>query len=306
MLSYLAFASVGLMWGINFLFMKMTAPVLSPIQVVWCRVIFGTFPILLIALARRSLRWIDLKQSHHFLVLALLSNVLPFYFLTKGTQFLKSGIAGVLAGSVPLMTAILAFFFLPSDKIGFRKCLGLGIGFAGIALVAEFQKSLSGSLGGELYGVGYMFLAVLSFALVVIYSKRVLAPLNLTAIQTACYPTLIASLIMTCITPIEGLDALFSNPEVFFAAVVGLGFLGTGIAYILFYYIIDKLGAITASSVYYMPPVVALGAGAVFAHESISTLQGIGTLFIFAGVYFARNASSKGQDSVQALSKSSS
>lgn len=286
--SYFAFGCLGIFWGTNFLFMKMAVSVLQPLQIVWCRVLFGAVPILLIALSRKSLHWSDFKRAHHFIVLALLANVLPFFFLVKGTQYLKSGIAGVLAGTVPLVTAVLATLFLPSEKIGTRKVIGLLLGFLGVGCVAQLQNAFSNGLSDEFYGVTFMLLGALSFASVIVYTKKVLAPFKITALQLASYQTLFASVILALITPTQGLEVVLSSQKIFWTVIVGLGLFGTGISYVLFYYIIEKLGPVTASSVYYIPPVIALSLGAIFANESISPLQAIGTLFIFAGVYFAR------------------
>src|SRR5205085_514050 len=101
---YLVFASLGIIWGSNFLFMKMAVSVLEPMQVVWLRVLFGSIPILIYAFSRKALRWSDLKKVHHFIAMSVLANLLPYFFFVKGTQSLKSGIAGVISGTIPLMT----------------------------------------------------------------------------------------------------------------------------------------------------------------------------------------------------------
>jgi drug/metabolite transporter (DMT)-like permease len=288
-LSYLAFVALGIIWGTNFLFMKIAVGTLHPLQIAWCRVFFGAIPILIAALLRRALHWRDLRRIHHYLALALLANVLPFYLLVKGTEHLKSGIAGVMAGAVPLVTVAIAAIFLPSEKIGPRKAMGLGLGFCGVALVAQVPKFLSTGISGELYGVGFMMLAAVCFASTMVYTKKWLNPLKLTPLQLAAYQTLIATIILSFLTPLKGIENVLSNPKIFWTAVIGLGLFGTGISYILFYYIIEKLGPVTASSVYYIPPLVALVMGSFFVNETISLAQGMGSFLILVGVYFARS-----------------
>ena len=70
--------------------------------------------------------------------------------------------------------------------------------------------------------------------------------------------------------------------------VVGLGLLGTGLAYILYYYIVKQLGAVSASSVTYIPPVVALLIGALIVGEPIEMADYGATLLIFTGVFLLK------------------
>src|SRR5205823_2451420 len=99
------------------------------------------------------------RRLHHFCAMALLANVLPFYFLVKGTQLLPSGIAGVISGAIPLMTALLALLVIPDERLGAVKAGGLGLGFAGVLLVAE-----AWSKHGGLLGESYILLGALSYA----------------------------------------------------------------------------------------------------------------------------------------------
>jgi len=70
--------------------------------------------------------------------------------------------------------------------------------------------------------------------------------------------------------------------------IIGLGFLGTGLAYILYYYIVDELGAVTASSVTYIPPIIALLIGAVVVNEPIANVDYVATALIFLGVFLLK------------------
>ena len=84
------------------------------------------------------------------------------------------------------------------------------------------------------------------------------------------------------------MGALLSHPTALWAAALGLGALGTGFAYILYYRLIDRLGAVAASSVTYIPPLVALAIGTTVMHDHVSSWQAMGTLFILAGIYLSR------------------
>jgi drug/metabolite transporter (DMT)-like permease len=86
------------------------------------------------------------------------------------------------------------------------------------------------------------------------------------------------------VTDLEGVTAIARDATAAIALVVGLGLLGTGLAYILYYYIVDRLGAVTASSATYIPPVVALAIGWQLVNEPLDWLDGLAVALILAGV----------------------
>lgn len=284
---YLVFAGLGIIWGSNFLFMKMAVAMLEPMQVVCLRVICGSVPILAYALARGELKFGHWKRAHHFIIMSLLANVLPFFFFVKGTQSLASGIAGVISGTIPLMTFLLTILLLPGEKPDYRRLAGVALGLAGVALVAD--TSGAAVAGGSARGAVFVLLGSASYALAMVYARKFLTPLKMGAVPLAAYQTMAAAVMLFLATPLNGASEIFHAPAVLWSLVLGLGLAGTGVAFVMYYFLIERLGAVTASSVYYIPPLVALFAGAVFMNESVSRGQGLGTALILAGIYLARN-----------------
>lgn len=99
----------------------------------------------------------------------------------------------------------------------------------------------------------------------------------------ATYQIGLASLLFALATRVDGITRVFEDTQAWLALVLGSGVLGTGVAYIGYYYIVDRLGALTASSVNYVPPVVALVIG-VLAGEAIDPLGYVAAGFILLGV----------------------
>jgi drug/metabolite transporter (DMT)-like permease len=275
------FALLGLIWGTNFVFMHIAVGTIAPLQVVWVRVLCGALPVLLFAAPR--MRILHLRWLHHFCAMALTANVLPFYFLVKGAQLLPSGIAGVISGAIPLMTALLALLVVPGERLGAAKAGGLVLGFGGVLLVAEAWTKHGGLLGES-----YILLGALSYAVAFVYARRFVTPLGLPAVALAAYQTALAALALSLLTDLHGVGALFAHPPALWAAALGLGALGTGLAYILYYRLIDRLGAVAASSVTYIPPLVALAIGTLVMHDRLSPWQAAGTLFILGGIHLSR------------------
>lgn len=288
-LPFLLFCALGFIWGSTFLFMKIALEVITPLQIVWLRVLFGSLPILGFAILKKSIRWSDFKRAHHFFAMALIANVATYYFFVKGTQLLTSGIAGVISGTIPLMTALLAVLTLPTEKLTRQKTSGLVLGLIGVTLVSHFESPFSSTLGNELIGAGFILLGSFCIALGMVYVNKFITPLKMSALHLAAYQTLFASFLLIIITPTQGIGALWGHSQALFAIVLGLGLLGTGFAFVMYYLVIDRLGAVTASSVFYIPPVVALLIGVVIRHEVVSLLQAFGTLAIIAGIYLVRD-----------------
>jgi uncharacterized membrane protein len=102
------------------------------------------------------------------------------------------------------------------------------------------------------------------------------------------HPGLVA---LTIVTDLDGITAITGDPKAMIGLVIGLGILGTGVAYILYYIIVDHLGAITASSATYIPPVVALAMGWLLVKEPLDILDAAAVLLILAGVAVLRSRS---------------
>lgn len=289
--AYAVFVVLGILWGSNFLFMKLAVAVLLPIQVVCLRIFFGTLPILIFATFRMALSWKDFRNSHQFFLMGLLGTVFPYYCLVKGTQYLPSGIAGVFSGLVPLLTAILVALALPTEKLTWKSLVGLVFGILGVVLVVKIEPGPSMDTNNAMVGTGFMLLGSLSFAAAMVHTRKYITPLRLGSLQLTAYQMLFSLAMMLIITPSQGIFEIVNHPEAFLGVVFGLGLFGTGCAFVIFYFLIERLGAVTASAVYYLPPVAALIVGGLFLHESINGVQILGAFSIVMGIYFARDGS---------------
>lgn len=287
-LPFIAFCSLGIIWGSNFIYMKMAADLISPLQIVFYRVLFGFVPVFIYALYCRALSWHHLKHTPHFMVMALLATTVYFYCFVKGTSLLLSGIAGAVSGAIPLFSFLLALAFIDDEKGGIVKSLGILIGFAGVALIA--RPSGVDLSGNTLEGVAYMAVGSLSVGASFVYAKKFIIPLRISAAALTTYQLGIGLFMLALVTDFQGIERILTDTCASVGLLVGLGLLGTGIAYILYYYIVQRLGAVTASSVTYIPPIVALLIGAVVVGEPISPLDYAATSLIFVGVFLLKNS----------------
>lgn len=277
----LAFCFLGLVWGANFIFVKWAAVYISPVQITLLRVIFGFLPVLLYALARSDLRLGQLRHLHHFAVMALLATALYYYAFARGTVLLASGIAGMLSGAIPLFTLVCTALFLREEHLGVGRIAGLALGFLGVLLVAQPWSS-TGEI--DLKGVGWMVAGSLSVGCSFVYARRFISPLKLPVAALTTWQIGLGMVFLLMVTPLSGIGAAFADTRAATGLILGLGLCGTGLAYIAYYHIIESLGAVAASSVTYVPPVIALLIGVALVGETIQPSGYTALVLILAGV----------------------
>ena len=279
-LSLVLFGVLGIVWGSNFIYMKLAVDFISPSQIVLTRVVFGFIPVLIYALIQRSIKISHIKHIARFCVMALLATVIYYYSYAKGTALLFSGVAGAVSASIPIFSFVLACLFL-AEKISFNTIIGIGAGCLGVMLIARpFDSAAMVSYEGILY----MLLGSLSVGASFIFAKKYVTPLNIPASALTTYQLGLGIIILLIFTDVGGVANVFDNTHVALGVIIGLGMLGTGLAYIIYYHIVDNLGAVAASSSTYLPPVVALAIGAFIADEDIGGVEIAATILILSGV----------------------
>jgi drug/metabolite transporter (DMT)-like permease len=280
-----AFVALGLIWGSNFIFMKWASETITPGQITLLRVLFGFVPVFAYAALRGAFSRSHLRHVHHFFVMSLLATSVYYFAFAAGTSLLPSGIAGALSGAIPLFSFLSAALLLRSEQVTPVKLLGIVIGFGGVLLIAR-PWATTGDVDNT--GVLYMLLGSASVGLSFVYAKRFLTDLDVAPEALTTYQIGLALVTLAVVTNPDGMTDITSDPRALVGLVMGLGLLGTGVAYILYYFIVDRLGAIAASSATYIPPVVALAIGWLLVGEPVDVVDGAAVLLILIGVVVLR------------------
>ena len=287
-IAYFAFVLLGVIWGSNFIFMKWAADYITPQQVAFLRVVFGFIPLLVFALIRGEIRIRDMRHIHHFVVMALLATAIYYFAFAKGTALLLSSVAGMLSGAIPLFTFVTALLFLREERPTPKSLVGVALGFGGVVLIArpwQLDGAQMADGGVSLVGTAYMVAGALSVGCSFVYARKFITPLRLSALSLSTYQIGIATAIFAVATDYTNIDAVFSDPKTAWGLVVGLGILGTGLAYILYYFIVANLGAMAASGVTYLPPLVAMAVGIMLVGEPVALLDVAAMVAILIGVF---------------------
>lgn len=280
-----AFAVLGLIWGTNFITVKWASATISAGQITLLRVLFGFLPVAAFAVARHVFaRW-HLRHLHHFAVMSLLATSVYYFAFAAGTSLLPSGIAGALSAAIPLFSFVFAAVLLRTEGLTVIRMFGVLTGLAGVLLIA---RPWSATESVDLTGVGYMVLGSASVGLSFVYAKRFLSPHAIPAAALTTYQIGLALVTLLLVTDLHGITEIRHDTRAAIGVVGGLGFLGTGVAYVLYYFIVEQLGAVTAASATYVPPIVAVLIGWLLVGEPLDVLDGIAMALILVGVVVLR------------------
>jgi len=282
---YILLLLLIVMWGSSFAALKVSLETIPPLWVMSLRLVIGCLTITTFFLILRKNLPLTLDFWKWSLIIGFLGFSVPFSIISWGTQFIPSSLVAILMGANPIITLILAYFFLADNTLTIRMVLGVFLGLLGIILLIGF-----GNINADLYKAEFIYgqLAVLtgtfSFALASILLK------NLP--QEHSFERTLGSLICGSIIGLF-LAYFFSNSsleihEISIKSAVSLTLLGifsTGIASVIWFKVIALKGPVFLALVNYLIPVWALILGIFLLNERINFIVGFGLIFITIGIW---------------------
>lgn len=280
-LTYLVFALLGLFWGSNFIYMKWAAELITPAQITLLRVFFGFLPLAFVAWRKAVIRRDQVRHLPHFLVMAVLATAFYYFAIAEGTAHLPSGIAGVLGGSISLFTTIATLLFLRTEKPNALMLAGVLVGFAGIVLIARPWEGSDRTI--DMTGVFWMLAATAILGVSYVYVRRFLSPHNLPPLVLATWQTGLALLVLLLVVDRTGMSNVLQDWHAAAGVAIGLGVLGTGMAFLIYYYLLQELGAVAASGATYITPNVALLIGWATG-EKVGALEIAAIVLVLASI----------------------
>ncbi|MGD9677663.1 MAG: DMT family transporter [Vulcanibacillus sp.] len=290
-MQYLALLSLSLIWGASFLFIKVLLDYFTPFGIVFYRSLFGVVTIFIIMLILKKplipekLPWVII------IIAGILNCFIPWSLFGLSETLISSSMASILNATTPIWTLMMGIFFF-STKSTFVQWMGIIIGFIGIIVMSGIDiRQLSidntyGFIAASLAPVFYGF----STQLINRFLKV------LTNYQTSFYillVTAISSGIAVGLTSSFNFNYFITDPSILIS-IIGLGCFGSGIAFIIYFYLVYKKGAEYASLVTYLVPASAILWGMTILSENINRSMIIGLLLILFGVYLSgRNKDKK-------------
>lgn len=278
---YVAFVSLSLIWGVSFLFIKLGVGDMGPTGLVLVRSVSGAVTlVVLMTVMRKPIfgpRW--KAWIVPFAVMAVINAIFPWAAIAWGEERITSGLASILNATATLWTATLAFWIVPAERPAPLNYLGVLIGIAGVAILV-LPDIVAHGLSGTALGILAVLAAALSYALAALFQRTRMRGMSVYEQSTG---QTIATALLAIPVAAPSLPH-FHFGLVSFLAVVALGVFGTGVAYLLFYYVMNSLGAVRATAVTLAVPVTAVFWGVVLLHERLTVAIVVGMAVIFGGI----------------------
>jgi drug/metabolite transporter (DMT)-like permease len=273
------FSILALIWGASFLFIAVAGRALPPIGVTFFRMAFGAIALFaLIVISKQNIprnrdAWLKTFGA------GLMMSAIPFTLFAYAERHIGSGLAGMVNAATPVMTVLAIMIAFRDQKPTRVQVIGLGVGIVGtLVLLGVWQ----GFGDNDPLAIGALILATMFYGFGSPYIRKVVSPLGLPN-QVAVFMQLTSASIATLPFYLAG-PLLTGTPDwASIGSILTLGVVGTGIAYVFYYRIIDAAGSTIASSVTIVQPVVAVILGMLVLQEKLNWYEALGGLVIILG-----------------------
>ena len=274
-----AYLALGLVWGCSFIFIKLGLEFLTPFGVAFVRCALGAITLLIVVKLMRINLPKEKSTWYKLWIVAMLLNVAPGILFAYAQLHVTSVLAGIINATTPLATLVVMLIAFREEKLKAEQIYGLLLGGLGVMVVLGIWQGIGDN---QLTGVIALLIAVTCYGISFPYSKRNIIPLGLKPEAAATTQLIMAAITLLPFYLYDGISQDNYRPVNIFA-MLALGILGSGFAYIWNFSIIAAAGSSIASSVTYLTPVVAVFVGWLFLGEVIVWHEPVGALLVILG-----------------------
>ena len=287
LLDYLLLILLALIWASAFFNIKIATYSFGPVTIAFLRVFFGAIPVLLLCYYKDIKIEAFSKDWHWFAMIGFINLVAPFFLIAYGVKSVQSNLAAILMSTTPLSSTVLGHFYTKNEKFNFIKTFGILIGFSGILYLFSdnlliddnnFLSALLILLGSTCYVVG----GVLTLKIRKKKNENVTGSILIWAV------IILIPLVGFIEQPWNITPRLDST-----VSIIYLGFVSTGLAWLLRFRILVNNGLIFQSQVSYLIPIFGTILSYIFLKELITTKVLISLIAVSVGIYFVKKADNK-------------
>jgi drug/metabolite transporter (DMT)-like permease len=280
-MNWIVLIVLGTIWGASYLFIKIGGSQIPPVTFVAARVTIAAIAVAAVLAARRErfprwgrTRWLPLVG------MGIFNGVVPYTLITWGETQISSGLAGILVGTMPIFTVLIAHWLTHDEKLNGNKLVGIAIGFGGVVIL--FLPDLQNGITMSLFGALATVIAAASYAFASVFAHKYVKGVSNLAAEFGQLASASVMLVPVSLVLDRPWQLTPSWPAV--ASLVTLALLGTAFAYLLYYWLIEHAGPTSTSLVTYISPVSAILLGALVLHETFDWTAFAGLIGIIAGV----------------------
>jgi drug/metabolite transporter (DMT)-like permease len=271
---------LGLMWGTSYAFIKLGVQTLPTFTLIATRLLIGFVLLATVVFVAREPLPRNPRVYVNLLIMAVINIVIPFTLITTAEQSVDSAIAAIINGAVPLVVILLAALTFPDEPITLNRLLGLLVGYAGVIVIV--LPGLAASTGSQVSGELALVGSTIAYGIGAVFARakiRGLRPMIPAVFQVGFAFVIISVLAFVNERP---LDVKWNQDAVI--AVIWLGIFGSGVAYLLNFRLLSRIGATRTSILAYFLPIVGIISGGLMFGETIDVSVLIGTAMVIGGV----------------------
>jgi len=290
---YLVLFLLAALWGASFLFIKVAIVDMSPLTLVFVRLALGAAGLLLFVPFNPKIMQGWHTRLGAFTIVTIFNAIIPYLTISWGEEHVSSGMAAILNATTPLVLIIASNWWPSGERLTRARLGAVLLGFLGVGILVGPAAFTTGASPLALLGMFSCFIGAASYALGSLFARRLLSGLPL--MQQAIGQIGMGAVLLA---PIAGI-ALIVEPQTripsgwAIAAALALALGGTTLAYICYFWLIERVGPTSTLIVTYLLPCFALVYGALLLHEPLSINALGGLTLILLGIFFAGRKSAK-------------
>jgi len=279
--------SLAFIWGASFYFIEIGLIYLDPFWLVSVRLLFGALPLALWLLFQEKTLPIKLRFWTSVMIMGVLNNFLPFNFIAFGQLYVTGGMASIVNANTAFMGVIVSGLFLSGEPATWNRVVGVMIGVTGVAIaIGITPMSPAADANGLVLGSLAIIVATIAYAFAGVWGKIKLAEYSPT--QSAVGMLICSSVIsVLCSFFISGPPSLtiINHPFDLIKVVLGLGVLGTALAYPLYFRILAVAGSSNLMLVTIIVPVFAIILDAILLSQFVTGSDLFGFALVAIGLF---------------------
>ena len=295
LIDYALLTLLSLIWASAFFNIKIATYSYGPVMITFMRIFFGAIPVVGLCLIKKIKIEAFSKDWYWFALIGVINLVIPFFLIAYGVQKVQSNLAAILMASTPLSATLLAHFFTKNEKINFVKVVGVLVGFSGIVFLfydkllineENFISAIFILVGSTFYVIGGL--------LTLRVSNKKNENVTSSILIWATIFILPISILLYFINPLEAFnfvdDLHFSHRLDSTIALIYLGTVPTGIAWLLRFRILKNNGLVFQAQVAYLIPIFGIILGYIFLKELITPKVIVALLAVIIGIYLVKKS----------------
>jgi len=279
--------SLAFIWGASFYFIEIGLIYLDPFWLVSVRLLFGALPLALWLLFQGKVLPTKLSFWTSVIIMGVLNNFLPFNFIAFGQLYVTGGMASIVNANTAFMGVIVSGLCLSGERATWNRVVGVMIGVTGVAIaIGITPMSPAADANGLLLGSLAIIVATIAYAFAGVWGKIKLAEYSPT--QSAVGMLICSSVIsVLCSFFIAGPPSLtiINHPFDLIKVVLGLGVLGTALAYPLYFRILAVAGSSNLMLVTIIVPVFAIILDAILLSQFVTGSDLFGFALVAIGLF---------------------